>query len=157
MTGINFRSNFGALAAGTTVSTVAQFQQIYNDPAISSWWIDNNGPWWTIVNDPKDATGKAFRFFYPTGTVGAAGRQILFNIGAPGREVNLEYDWMFESGFDIWEAGGKIGGGILWGPNTGTRAGEIIIQWWSIYAGRGAPNPLFPLQVQKQDNSNPNH
>jgi hypothetical protein len=144
--GFDYRPNFNNLPAGSF--GMAQQKTVFTDPSIVSQenWDNKGNRMFIATSGCKTAGNHCLRYFYPKGTIGGA-----WNTGAWGilgfwiahkwtDVLNIEYDWMFEPGFDLTGLGGKIGPFIGY-MNKSTWQGYLqIIQWRS----DGAKASLVP-------------
>lgn len=83
---------------------------------------DPNGVFYSILPAGGMTEGPCIRMTYPAEATGAGHQQFqVQQQGRPGGQVNIEYYWMFEPGFD-WQAGGDVAGKtaprIVWGSLT---------------------------------------
>jgi len=111
---------------------------------------DPNGVYFSVVRDDRFANGSCQRMKYPQGGYGmagpnpSAGQQFyILRIKSPKVTASLEFDWLFEDGFDLWPpneqklGGGKIGPCINWGEVGGVteKRGTRAMMW---YNGNGS-------------------
>lgn len=126
--GYNFTSNFNAAPLGPL--TTDNKHLVWPDPAILSISeADANGALWSIVTGGKNG-GQCARAFYQKGKVGEQGFYRL-NLPPGKGAVSMEWDWLFESPFDMAGGPGKIGPFIVWGPRSGPMGINTPICWES--------------------------
>ena len=87
-----------------------------------------------VTSGCKTAGNHCLRYHYPKGTLGIAqtsgGPIAGFIIFEKYVDVlNVEYDWMFESGFDLKGGAGKIGPWLAYNTPRLHSGVDIILQW----------------------------
>jgi hypothetical protein len=163
MTDYAFSDNFAACAVGPMPTS--EKKKAWPDTSVYSLNDpDPNGVYFSIVEDRRFGGGKACRMRYPEGGYGMAGPNppagqqfYQLRIKSPRTIANLEFDWLFEDGFDSNPpnpdnlGGGKIGPCINWGEvggvteKRGTRA-----MWWYNANGSNNAHPVFSPSCQDQ-------
>jgi hypothetical protein len=145
--GFDFRSNFNACPLGPM--TTASKHLAWSDPSIASMIDPDNGARFSIVAGGKNG-GQCCRTYYPAGQTGEGSEYYRLNFGSIGTIINVEFDWMFETNFDLFEGGGKCCPWIVWGLASGANAGVVQGVWWdSQGSGKTAPRYEFIMQVQR--------
>jgi hypothetical protein len=121
-----------------------------------NWDPDPEGRFFELVDDDRLGS-RCCRMTYPAGAWGMGNQCYQLKIASPGTVANLEFDWLFEEGFDLAPpneakvGGGKLGPCINWGEiggateNRGTRP----MIWWN---GNGSNygRPVFSPSCQDQ-------
>jgi hypothetical protein len=142
MTDYAFQANFAACDLGPM--TTAQKQRAWPDSSL--YTLDDptgSEQFFSIVEDSRFAQGRACRMRYPLGSHGMEHQFYILRIKSPKVPANLEFDWLFEDGFDLWPpnsehlGGGKIGPCINWGEVGGVTEmrGTRAMMW---YNGNGS-------------------
>jgi hypothetical protein len=134
--GFDFTGNFNACPLGPM--TTASKQLAWSNPAILKLTDSDQGSRFEITTGGKNG-GQCCRAFYPVGHFGGGKGWYQLDFGSVGLPLNIEWDQMFEPGFDLSEGLGKIAPGILWGPVGGLNNGSVHVYIWnSGPPGRGA-------------------
>lgn len=124
----DFKSDFNAAPLGPL--TTANKRLVWPSPSILSISdSDANGVLWSIAEGGKIG-GQCARAFYQKGKVGEQGFYRL-NLPPGKGAVAVEFDWMFETPFDMSGGPGKIGPFIVWGPRSGAQQGINTPVCWS--------------------------
>jgi len=100
---------------------------------------DPGGAFFAIVSDSRFDGGACCRMRYPAGAFGMGSQFYQLRIKSPRTVANLEFDFLFEPGFDFAPpnaekvGGGKIGPCINWGEVGGETAkrGTRVMFWWT--------------------------
>jgi len=163
MTDYNFSSDFTLAPLGAF--TTANKKKAWPNSALYTLQdMDPNGIYFSIVDDDRFDGNRACRMKYPANGYGMAGPNppagqqfYILRIKSPKVTANLEFDWLFEDGFDLWPpnpeklGGGKIGPCINWGEVGGEDAkrGTRAMMW---YNGNGSlyQNGKFSPSCQDQ-------
>jgi hypothetical protein len=155
----DFTVNFDNLPEGAF--TLTQQKSVFTDPhIIKQYNTDSTGTLMSVVTSGCKGA-HCVRHFYPTGALGsvppassgrlkinAANGFYLILTNTP--VLNIEYDWMFEGGFDLNQGGGKIGGFPEYGVNGSLRRGtDLLVYWRSLCADRST-DPCFAADTQDQ-------
>ncbi|HEX4570199.1 MAG TPA: hypothetical protein VH184_07225 [Dongiaceae bacterium] len=144
--GYDFRSNFDAAPIGPL--TTASKHLVWSDPSILSITdSDAAGALWSIVGGGRNG-GQCSRAFYQKGKVGEQGFYRL-NLPPGQGPVAVEFDWMFESPFDMSGGPGKIGPFIVWGPRSGSAQGINTPLCWSSRITEGPKPWTWALQSRQ--------
>lgn len=110
---------------------------------------DQVGQFMAVVKDP---TGDYLRLWYPKDHVGvqtALGKQSFsFKLTKPGTVVRVEYDHMYETGFDLSTGPGKPGPIINVGPEAGPLGTDVMFTWGSTVTTNPKPENAI---LQRQD------
>lgn len=110
---------------------------------------DPTGKFMSIVKDP---TGDYVRLWYPKDHVGVItelGKQSYsLKLTKPGAKVRIEYDHMYETGFDLSTGPGKPGPIINVGPESGPLGTDVMFTWGSTVTPNAKPENAI---LQRQD------
>jgi hypothetical protein len=159
MTAFDLRANFNAVSPGpmTKAAKLAVWglpaSSIYSNPspaAISLYDSDSNGQWFSVVAGGVNG-GQCCRMLYPAGVAGEGSRFYQIQCGPLGVPVNVEFDFMFETGFDWSQDVGKIAPQIVWGGRSGANGGVETFATW--HQNGTAFNPI--VQNQQSPTSYP--
>lgn len=154
----NFSGNWSAAPLGAF--TNANKQLVWANRVTQDF--DNNGAKFSLVDDSR-LGGRCQRMKYPAGAYGMGDQSYGIRIKAPKCAVAIEFDWLFENGFQFYDmqmnppngGGGKIGPCINYGEIGGTteKRGTRYMWWWNAY-GSNKPHPCFAPSCQDQRSGN---
>jgi hypothetical protein len=156
-----FQDHFDAAPLGPL--TTANKKLAWPDSAIYSMDTDPDpsGEHFSIIEDSRFANGRAQRMCYPQGQYGMNHQFYILRLKSPKVTANLEFDWLFEDGFDLWPpnpdklGGGKIAPCINWGEVGGVteKRGTRAMMW---YNGNGShyQKGVFSPSCQDQRTGN---
>lgn len=136
----DYKPNFNILSAGPFGMT--QQQQAFTDSSITNQSNSNTDKLMSIItNGCKTYINHCLRFYYPKGTLGNGWNSKTWGILAFAiyqqyvPVFNIEYDWYFESGFDLTGGIGKIAPFLTY-HQDGPWSGYSQITIWHTYAGQ---------------------
>jgi hypothetical protein len=152
MTDYAFSSKFSAAPLGPFTSTYKRLA--WPDQALNDQ--DPNGHFFTLVDDSR-LGGRCCRMRYPAGDYGMGSKFYQLRITSPRTVANLEFDFLFEEGFDLNPpnpenlGGGKIGPCINWGEVGGVteKRGTRAMMWYNANGSNNA-HPVFSPSCQDQ-------
>lgn len=155
MTDYSFAAKFDAAPLGSF--TAANKALVWPpDQGFAIYDPDPGGNYFELVDDAR-LGGRCCRMRYPAGAWGMGWQFYQLQVKAPGTVANLEFDWLFEDGFDLAPpnpekaGGGKIGPCINWGEVGGVteKRGTRPMIW---YNGNGSnyQKPVYSPSCQDQ-------
>jgi hypothetical protein len=142
MTDYSFADRFADVPLGPM--TTANKMLAWPDSALYELEdADPAGESFAIVEDNRFSNGRCQRMKFPANSYGMHHQFYILRIKSPKVPAALEFDWLFEQGFDLWPpnpeqlGGGKIGPCINWGEVGGVTElrGTRAMMW---YNGNGS-------------------
>src|SRR5215469_8001751 len=138
----DLRVNFADLPDGSPFQ-LAQQQQVFNDRHVVKHVNGDTGPnvskyvMSIVSHDCKNA--RCLQFTYPAGSHGTflelpgygASGFVLFMSQA--EILNVEFDWLFEPGFDLTSGIGKMPGWPMIGNNSLNKGTQLLLTWRANY------------------------
>jgi len=160
--GLDLRADFDVVSPGPL--TTANKCKIWgNLPSTSKYgnglWAPDAGPvlydadpqgkYFSILAGGGKTGNNCLRLFYPAGEVGEQQKFYQIICGPLRKTVNLEFDMLFEEGFNWWTDVGKVGPLIGWGGRSGADGGLTIFCIWQ--SGTSKSKGFCPI-IQNQQN-----
>jgi hypothetical protein len=138
----DLRVNFADLPDGSPFQ-LPQQQQVFNDPHVVRHINGDTGPnvskyvMSVVSHDCKSA--RCLQFTYPKGSHGTFlelpgyGASGFVLIMSQAEILNVEFDWLFEPGFDLTSGIGKIPGWPMIGSDSFNKGTQLLLTWRANY------------------------
>ena len=138
----DLKINFAELPDGSPFQ-LPQQQQVFNDPHVVRHINGDTGPnvskyvMSIVSHDCKSA--RCLQFVYPKGShgtflelpgYGASGFVLLMS---RAEILNVEFDWLFEPGFDLSSGIGKMPGWPMIGSSSFNKGTQLLLTWRANY------------------------
>jgi hypothetical protein len=138
----DFRASFANLPDGSPFQ-LPQQRQVFNDPHIVKHVNGDTGPnvskyvMSIVSHDCKSA--RCLQFTYPRGSRGTFlelpgyGSSGFVVVMSQADILNIEFDWLFEPGFDLNSGIGKIPGWPMIGSDSFNKGTQLLLTWRANY------------------------